>query len=263
MKAADFPYKGKLVVFTSFYECRAYAPYTKSMVDLAIILERLGVNWDYWASMGDFHIERSINEAYTRFLRDEEATDILCIDSDEGFSAESVLRLLMHPDEVVAGCYRMKNSWHNWTGLWQHDKETGQPRGRVLNDGTALLKADRVPWGFLRVKKPALQRYVAHFPDLKFKGRNGDEYIFCQQQYINGEFFSQDCVFSERLKQCGCDLWIDPNITIGHWGLTNHEGNLHEYLVALKGSQDVKNNPEAAFAVVAEMAKEIESRKAA
>lgn len=254
-------YDGKLIVFTSFYECRAYAPYTQSIVKLAIALEKLGVKWDYWASLGDFHIERSINEAYTKFLNDDEATDILCIDADESFEVDAVVRLLMHPEEIVAGCYRMKNSWHNWTGIWKKDESTGHPRGKALPDGTALLKAERVPWGFLRIKKPVLQKYIEHFPDLKFKGRDGINYIFCQQRYINDEFFSQDYVFSERLKELGYELWIDPDITVGHWGLTNHEGNLHEHLIALKASQN--QTPEEAFEVVRKMAEEIEQRKAA
>lgn len=260
-------FDGKLIVFTSFYECRAYAPYVQSMVQLSMVLERLGIKWDYWASLGDFHIERSINEAYNRFLKDEEATDILCIDADESFSAEGVVRLLLHPEEIVAGAYRMKNSWDKWTAIWKKDEETGKPRGKILNDGTALLKAERVPWGFLRIKKPVLQKWTEQFPDKWFTGKSGKEFIFCEGGYRNREFFSQDYLFSERLKEIGYELWLDPNLTIGHWGLTNHEGNLHQHLISLNAEQEHKQelekDPNKAFELVAQMAADIEKRKVA
>ena len=270
-------FTGKLIVFTSFYDYKGHAPYIQSMIALAIVLERVGIRWDYWPVMGDFHIERCINEAYTRFYNDPEATDILCIDSDESFDVSGVLRMISHPEEIVAGVYRMKNNWQNWTGIWTVDEKTGQPKGKILPDGTALLEAYRVPWGFLRIKKTALQRYIEHYPDLKYGGKNGDEYIFCQQEYRDNQFFSQDYVFSERLKAAGCKLWIDPNITIGHWGNIEHSGNLDQHLRALKNNQDeaaktkdmfrnalnLDEKTANAFATVSAMAKEIEQRRAA
>jgi hypothetical protein len=267
-------YQGKLIVFTSFYDYQAHASYTQSMVCLAMVLEKLGVDWDYWPVMGDFHIERCINEAYSRFMRDEKATDILCIDSDESFTAQSVLRLLEHPDEVVAGAYKMKNQWNEWTAVWKKD-EGGYPMGKALEDGTGLIEAERLPWGFLRVKKTALQRYVDHFPDLWYWGKGGlKETIFCQLGYIDHHLFSQDYRFSERLKEAGCKLWLDPNVTIGHWGRIEHKGNLHEHLVALKANQDeatqtsdalgFNDKERKAFAEIHARAQEIEQeRKAA
>lgn len=272
-RAPKINYSGKLIVFTSFYDFRGHAPYIQSMVALAMVLERLNINWDFWATFGDFHIERAINDAYTRFLNDPEATDILCIDSDESFKPEGVLRLLGHQEEIVGGAYRMKNNWKDWTAIWMVN-EQGIPRGKALGDGTGLLEAYRVPWGFLRMKRSALEKYRDGFPELRYRGRDGKEQIiFCQQQYRDGEFFSQDYVLSERMKKIGVQMWIDPAITIGHWGNTEYSGNLDEHLKALKANQDESakiasalgfdDKEKQAFAVVQQMAREIEERKAA
>jgi hypothetical protein len=90
---------------------------------------------------------------------------------------------------------------------------------------------------------------------------------------MNKTFFSQDFVFSERLKTAGVKLWIDPNITIGHWGNTEHSGNLDTHLKTLRHTQDaakkvsdtLKMSPDEsrAYSMVAQMAQEIEQRNAA
>jgi hypothetical protein len=275
VKTPATAYTGKLIVCTSFYDYQGHAAYTQSMVCLAMTLEKLGINWDFWPVMGDFHIERCMNEIYSRFLRDDTATDILNIDSDESFTPESVLRLLNHPDEVVGGAYKMKNEWQEWTAIWQKD-DNGHPIGRLNAEGTGpdLIRAERLPWGFLRCKRSALEKYIAAFPELWYHGRSGHkEYIFCQQRTHDHTFFSQDFVFSERLKTAGVELWLDPNITIGHWGRIKYEGNLHEHLVALHQTQaeaarvsnalGFDHKEAAAFQQVAQMAREIEERKAA
>ena len=268
-----FSYSGKLIIFTSFYDFRAHAPYMQSMMALAMMLEKAGVKWDFWPVFGDFHIERCVNEVYTRFLQDEEATDILCIDSDESFDPAGVFRLLGYEEEIVAGAYLMKNNWKSWTGIWLVNEDNGLPIGRILPDGTALLQAFRVPWGFMRAKRSALEKYRDAYPDLWFKGSHGKVIIFCQLSYLNNELFSQDFAFSERLKNIGVKLWIDPNITIGHWGNTEYLGNLDTHLKTLRHTQDaakqvsdtLKLSPDEskAYAMVAQMAQEIEQRNAA
>lgn len=253
-------YKGKLIIFTSFYEWKGYAPYIQSLVATSMVLERLGIKWDFWPVFGDFHIERAVNETYTRFLNDPEATDIIAIDSDESWDVMGILRLLSHQEEVVGCSYRMKNSWENYTALLKTDAD-GCPVGKMLSDGTALLEASRLPWGFLRMKRSAVEKYRDAYPELRYSYRGKEQIIFCQQQYIDGQFFSQDYVFSERLKKIGLQLWCDPNVTIGHFGTTEYSGNLDKSLRELKEKQEADLKLEAAIKTVGAMAKEIEDRE--
>lgn len=278
-------FKGKLIVLTSFYDFRGHAPYIQSMVALAMALERLGVRYDFWPVFGDFDIDRCLNEAYTRFMADDEASDIINIDSDESFYPVSVLRLLEHQEEIVGGAYKMKNSWNDWTANWLVETSTGQPVGKVFGDPLAdgnpdvLLECARLPWGFLRIKKSALEKYVAAFPDMHYTNYRGKEItIFAEKQYrTNGHvartLFTQDSVLSERMREAGVKLWCDPNITIGHWGNVEFRGNLREHLISLKQHQnetaalsktlEFNADESKAFEEVRRMAREIEERKAA
>lgn len=275
-------FDGKLIVFTSFYDYRGHAAYTQSMVALAMQLERLGVKWDYWPVQGDFHIERCVNQAFTRFYDDPEATHMLCIDSDESFDPNAVLRMLSHNVEIIAGAYKMKNNWGDWTARWLVNKDNGHPVGRVIDaeKKQAILEAHRIPWGFTLFAKSALQKYVQKFPEAW--GTYGGEkaYVFCEGRFApepavgsEREWFSQDYGMSERMKEAGVTLWIDPDVTIGHWGNTEHIGNLRTHLIQLAETQaEAKKvasqlgggkDVEDAFATVRQMARQIEERKAA
>jgi hypothetical protein len=276
-------FKGKLIVLTSFYDYRGHAPYIQSMVALAIVLERLGVRWDFWPVFGDFDIDRCLNEAYTRFMEDDDASDILSIDSDESFDPLGVLRLLAREEEIIGGAYRMKNNWREWTANWYIDAATGQPKAKTDTIDPvrkeALLAAHRLPWGFLRIKKSALEKYVAHFPDLHYRNHRGKKItIFAEKQYrTNGgterTLFTQDSVLSERMREAGVQLWLDPNITIGHWGNAEFRGNLRDHLLGLHDTNaenarlasalQLDSKEAEAFAEVRRMAADIEERKAA
>lgn len=248
-----FSYTGKLVIFTPFYQSFATAHYTRSMVATSIVLERLGVRWDYWPYPGDFHVERACNMALTKFLEDEEATDFLLIDSDESWDPVPVLRLMMHPHEVVGCAYRMKNAWEKYTCLLK--MENGRYQGYVGADGKAMIRAERIPAGFMRLRKSAVQKFADNAGDEWYWDGERKVPIFFKTGVRNHQFFSQDFNLSERLKELGCELWIDPNADIGHAGLVEHQGNLDAWLK--KKAEENK-----AFATVKQMAGDIEKRAA-
>ena len=225
-------YSGKLILFTSFYEHRAYSPYIQSMVETTTLLTKLGVNWDYWPSHGSFHLERAINDALTKFMNDDEATDMLLIDSDESWDAGGVVRLLLHPDEMVGGTYRMKNRWEHYISFVH--QEDGHPVGKKTFDGTYLLKTDAIAGGFMRIKKSALKKYHEAYPDLRVEERDGDRKhtstVFFEAKIINKLFHSHDVLFCHRLRALGVELWIDPLVKVDHWGMTKYPGDYDRFL---------------------------------
>lgn len=246
-KLAPSSFVGKLIIATAFYQCQAHSHYTGSLVATATALERAGIKWDFWPVNGDFHVERAVNELLYRFVVDEEATDILIIDSDESWELAIIFRLLAHPQEVVGCSYRMKNNWAQYTASLA--LREGSYIGKVLADGTALMAANRLPGGFLRIKKSALLKFIEKYPDEWFWAGDKKTKIpmFFNTTLINHTFTSCDFVFSEKLKACGVDLWCDPNADISHYGLTGYPGNLDKKL-----RQDAKEKE--AFATVKKMA---------
>lgn len=249
------PYTGKLAIFTSFYSHYAYAPYVISLAQTLGVLSALGVKWDYLARPSDFHIERAINNTLTELMERDDFTDVLLIDSDESWDPKGVVRLLLHSEEIVAGSYRMKNAWEKYVGslIWRDNC----PVGKMLPDGTALLEADRVAAGFLRIKVSALRKWAAAYPDLVSQEPDGAKVQFFSRTLAeNGEMMCQDMAFSKRWRDIGGQLWIDPTIKIGHWGMEFHEGDLDKFLRA----QAALSQAAPAIQAVKQMAAEIEAR---
>lgn len=246
-------YKGKLAVFTSFYSHVAYAPYIRSLVTTLGLLHELGIKHDYLMRPSDFHIERAINNTLTEVMERGDFTDILLIDSDESWEPEGVVRLLLHPQEIVGGSYRMKNAWDQYVGSPKY--EDGLPVGKMLPDGTALLEADRVAAGFLRIKVSALRKFHDHYPDLRSEEPDGIKTQFFTRIIRDGVMHCQDMAFSRLWKEMGGQLWIDPEIKIGHWGLSCHEGYLADHLRKQHGPKN------EAFETVRKMAEAIQNRQ--
>jgi len=247
-------FDGSLVIFTSFYEQHGYAGYIHSLAVTQMVLERLGVKYDYWPASGDFHVERAVNKALTEFVNSEH-TDFLCIDADESWDAAGLLRVINAPEDIVGAAYPMKNRWQEWTAQVKTN-EQGHPMGIMREDGSPFLEAERLPFGFLRLKKAPLQAYQAAHPDRWYWDGELKVTQFISMAIRDHQLFSQDFNFCEDLKALGFRLWMEPDVTIGHFGLVEHIGNWDK-------DMQRRHKERQAFATVAQMADHIANRREA
>lgn len=252
IEEVKIPYGGKLAIFTSFYNHMAYAPYIRCLATTLGVLNELGIKHEYLMRASDFHIERAINNTLTEIMERGDVTDVLLIDSDESWYAQDVVRLLLHPEDIVAASYRMKNKWDEYTGVVRYTD--GAPDGKMVN-GLPLLRADRVAAGFLRIKVSALRRFHDAYPDLRSTESDGVKTQFFTRIIRDGEMHCQDMAFSRLWLDIGGELWIDPNVNIGHWGFECHEGDLNAHIKAQYAPKP--------FEIIKQMAAEIEARAAA
>lgn len=246
------PYTGKLAIVTSFNSYHAYSPYVISLAQTLGVLSALGIKWDYIARPADFHVERALNNTLTEIAERDDFTDVLLIDSDESWQPEGVVRLLMHPQEIVGGTYRMKNNDGEYVGSLLH--RDGVPTGIMLPDGTALLEATRVAAGFMRIKVSALRKWAAAYPDLVSEEPDGRKVQFFSRMIApdwDGKPVAhcQDMAFCRRWLEIGGRLWIDPMVKVDHWWTTCYPGDYDKHLRKKKSEQE-------AFAIVEQMAKD-------
>ncbi len=68
--------------------------------------------------------------------------------------------------------------------------------------------------------------------DCAWPGRDGRIYTqFFNCEVINHERYGEDANFSRKMATADIKLWIDPNITIVHYGIKGWEGNLHQHIL--------------------------------
>lgn len=239
-KAAYYPPRMKVIIATPFYEMKAFSPYVSSLTTTAKILTQLGIEWEFWELAGDSYVARARNTICTKFLEDEEATDLFFIDSDMTWNAEAFVRMLMLPEMIVGAAYPAKNMWETWTSMpTLKEAEPGKfhPVGRPLQDGSALLTADTVATGFMRIKREALEKYRDFYPDLRYLEPGADQsapnrhYIeFFATKIDGGLWYGEDRMFCKRWKEMGEDMFIYPNVTISHFGVKAWSGNYDKFL---------------------------------
>lgn len=229
----------KLAIATPFYMSQEYSHYGESMLHTCRMLTQAGVEWELLRVNGDSYVDRAKNTLIANFL-DTDCTDLLMIDSDEQWGPMAVSRLLQHPEEIVAGAYPFKNKWGQFAGNPLIENHEGVPRyiGHELSDGSCLLEAYNVAGGFLRMKRSAIEKFADHYwqdvyvDDCAWPGRDGRIYTeFFSCAVINHQRYGEDANFSRRMRDIGIKLWIDPNLTIIHYGIKGWEGNLHQHIL--------------------------------
>jgi hypothetical protein len=232
-------YDGKLIIFTPFYKEQTIAPYATSLLVTGLVLDRIGIKFDYWPGCGGFTVERTLNSALTRFALESDATDFLNIDSDHGWNAADVVKIINYPEAIVSASYKMHNRFAKYTGVLKAD-EDGSYLGRYTSPNSALLQAIRVPAGFLRLKKEVVVKYIEAYPDDYFIFEDEKIYRFFWTTTRDHQYSTMDYGFSDKMRDIGFEIFIDPNIAIDHWCITKHSGNLDKYLRANKDLKQAK-----------------------
>lgn len=237
----------KVIIATPFYEMRGFSPYINSMVGTIQLLTRYGIQHEFWELSGDSYVDRAKNTLMAKFLEDPEATDFFLIDSDMQWNPDGFMRMLLLPEEIVMGSYPQKNAWDMWTARPFLEKEQGSDRvspiGRMLEDGNAVIKAEYLAGGFIRIKRSALLAFKEKFGHLTYEDRGADpmapdrtytEFFTCERAQLNGEGpylrWGEDRVFGKRMREIGIDTWIYPNIDFGHYGVKGWTGNFDSFL---------------------------------
>jgi len=229
----------KVVICTPFYEMKGFSPYIFSMFYTSKMLALNGIECDFWELSGDSYVDRAKNTLFTKFLEDPEATDVFMIDADMQWNPDAILKMLMFPEPIVVGSYPQKNSWNQWTSTpaLVDDNGTARPVGRELGDGTALIKAQYMAGGFVRIKRPLLEEYRAKYTEDQYKDQSADpgapdrtytNFFMCEVR--DGLRWGEDRFFGRRLGEMGVDVFIYPNIEFGHYGVKGYFGNFDKWL---------------------------------
>lgn len=165
---------------------------------------------------------------------DARADVIVFLDYDLSWQPDALLRLIETDGDVVAGTYRFKKDAPEYMGALLSDRSN---RPIVRKDG--CVKADRVPAGFLKVTRQAVDRFMTAYPALCY----GPKYCLSVDLFNHGAhdgvWFGEDYAFSRNWIDAGGDIWIIPDIDIAHHdGPRAYPGNFHRHLLAQPGGSE-------------------------
>ena len=210
-------------------ECAQSLMHAQRMLDLK------GIPHDLFSISGCL-ITTARNTLAAMFMEDKEATDLFFIDSDVGFDATAVLKILERKEHVVAGIYPLKRDIGGFPG--QMKTKDGIPLGR---DG--LIEYIFLPAGFMRIKREVFELLAKHYPELKYEesvieldsGAAKEAYDFFGMGVSGRKFRTEDYCFCRLWRDIGGQSWVYPDIDFQHIGRKAYNANYHEYLLNLPG----------------------------
>lgn len=222
------PHKGKVV----FAIPTLKQPYQQTLDSLRASLPLLqDAGWQdaMVTEIGNPYISGA-RSAMLRKALDAKADVIVFIDHDVSWQPEDLLKLVETKGDVVAGIYRFKEDEVKYMGVL--DDVDGVPI--VREDG--CIKATRVPAGFLKVTRNAVNRFMDAYPHLVYGEACNPSVDLFNHGAHKGKWWGEDYAFSRNWIDAGGEIWIIPNVSIDHHTTEKaYEGNYHTFLRQQEG----------------------------
>jgi hypothetical protein len=147
-------------------------------------------------------VSRDVLTAY--FLRSN-ASHLLCVDSDIGWGAADVLKLLRADKDFVAGLYAKKTE----------DRALATPL-RGDRDGD-LAEAPYAAAGFLLLTRACIERLVAAHPELAYDTPQGRAFALWSPLF-DVRPYGEDAAFCKRWRALGGKIWAHTQVVLKHYG---------------------------------------------
>ena len=265
VKASELQ-KKKLFVATPMYGGQCAGMYTKACIDLATMCANYGVECRFFFIFNESLITRARNYLVDEFLRAEEFTHLMFIDSDINFNPKDVLSLaVLCNDErpIIGGPYGKKCiAWERIrtavdVGVSDQDPEelakfTGD---FVFNpvQGTTELQINEpvevleIGTGFMMAQREVFTRWKEAYPQFEYKPDHnrsenfkGDRYIHAyfdtvidNDKYMpmgasnnSDRYLSEDYAFCQLARHIGEKIYLCPWMKLGHIGTYVFDGTM-------------------------------------
>ncbi len=178
-----------------------------------------------------------ISHARATMLRkalDAGADVIVFLDYDLSWRPEDLLKLIETPDPVVAGLYRYKKAEEEYMGSIM---EGADNRPVVRSDG--CIRGFRVPAGFLKVTREAVRTFMRAYPELVYGHAENPSVDLFNHGAHQGVWYGEDMAFSRRWKDCGGEIWIQPDLSLTHHSADKaYPGNFHNFMLRQPGGSE-------------------------
>lgn len=178
-----------------------------------------------------------ISHARATMLRkalDTQADAVVFIDHDISWRPQDLVKLIATEGDVVAGTYRFKKDEEEYMACIVTDANA---RPVLRPDGN--MRADKVPAGFLKVTKEAVDRFMGAYPELIYGHRYNPSVDLFNHGAHAGVWYGEDYSFSRRWRECGGEIVLVPDLDLDHHAETKaYPGNFHRFMLRQPGGSE-------------------------
>lgn len=216
----------KVLIATPSLNRTPCCEYQQSMIQTMLHLSANQIEAQLVFIGGDCFIDHARDHIVDIFLQNN-FTDLVMIDDDQGWNPESVLQMLARDEQIVAGVVVGREG----DGKWHLDPESDEKDNLTIENG--LISVKHIGAAFMRIKREAIEEMVSAYPDLWYW--NGDRKVpalFKTHIDSDHQFIGEDVAFCRRWTNLGGKLYVMPDMTFQHVGRNRWQGNFFDHLMA-------------------------------
>ena len=245
--------KEKLFIATPCYGGMLTEAYFRSTIRLLTFCNQHQIPVAFGTIANESLVTRARNVLVAYFLQSD-FTRLMFIDADIEFQVEDVIKLIAHNKEVAVGAYPKKGV--NWQRIRESVrlKDEGYSDQQIASFGSdyainfkflnrdtkqiaienGLIRLHDGATGFMMIKREVIDKMIVHYPELKYNNDlntppelNPHFYAFFDTMIDpkDKRYLSEDYTFSRRWQDMGGEIWLDPSISLNHYGSFNFQGN--------------------------------------
>jgi hypothetical protein len=248
----------KLFIGTPMYGGNCKTSYVQSLLDLILQLkatEGYEVEWSF--IYNESLITRARNTVVDNFLKSD-ADALLFIDSDHGFSASDIIKMIESGKDLIGAVYPMKAlNWERtvdaanlgypdieyYSGFFAANMLPGTVNFSILEP----LEVESVGTGMMFITRkvfeemaPICQKYARHSQGSGEISFTDDPYIEFFKTSIDerGVLLSEDYEFCRMWRSLGNSVYAAPWVTITHAGEYVFKGSFARTLMYLNNKEN-------------------------
>lgn len=217
-----------VMIGTPMYGGLCHDAYLLGMLDLNTVCAQHEVPLSVVTLRNESLVQRGRNRVVAHFLASD-ASHLVFIDADIGFTGRDVMRLVAHDQPIVGATYPKKDRTKVDFAF------VPMPHGVEVTDN-GLVEVAALPGGFMCVSREAIVAMVDRHGDRKYrlapserKGEAWEECLYglfeCDICPQTGAYWSEDYLFCRRWTDMGRPLWLDPFIMLEHHGTAQFDGD--------------------------------------
>ena len=249
--------KNKFFIATPCYGGQLNEPYFRSVIKMMTFFNGHQIPLAFGTIANESLVTRARNVLVAYFLASD-YTHLMFIDADIEFQTEDILKLYAHKKDVVVGAYPKKGvAWDRIRSNLADpankektlsdreiaafgsdyainfkfvDKET-----KTIGVENGLIKLHDAGTGFMMISRAAILKMIKAYPELKYNNdvniNNADlkDHFYAlfdtMIDPVDRRYLSEDYTFCRRWQEIGGDVWLDPSISLNHYGHFCFQGN--------------------------------------
>ena len=221
----------RIQIATPSMDSKYEREYVKSLDATFTLLDHFGAKVDWVEMPGCADLAAARAKIFSYFQRSD-FTHLLMIDSDMGWEAGDVIKLIMSERDFVAGVGMKKLPHVEFA--YSNSDDLGTPLQIMMEADTGIIEVSDVGAAFVLITKACADKMVEAYPETKFVISNEQpEYAVFDPIIVPNTTrrLPEDFAFCYRWRKIGGKVFVIPSIRLQHVGRHVWTGALSDHAI--------------------------------